>query len=75
MSAGMEELKRWLEEHTQRELGEAVGRTQGAVSQWLAKGVVPLELVRDIEAVTGIPAEKLRPDVFGPGAARALKAS
>jgi DNA-binding transcriptional regulator YdaS (Cro superfamily) len=60
----MDELRDWLQEHSQGELAKALGITQGAISQWLASDRVPLERVRDIERVTGIPAGKLRPDVF-----------
>lgn len=61
----MNELRIWLEQNSQRQLAEALGITQGAISQWLRNGQLPLERVRDIERVTGIPAEKLRPDHFG----------
>ena len=40
---------------------------QQHVSWWLvqSQGVVPAEVAPLIEAATGIPREKLRPDVFG----------
>ncbi len=50
--------------HTQ--LAEALGITRSAVHQWSA---VPIERAADVERVTGISRERLRPDVF----ARRLK--
>jgi len=58
----MNELKRWLELHSQAELGRRLGITQGAVSQWMAKGGIPLDRVRAVERATGIPASQLHPD-------------
>lgn len=42
-------------------LSLALGMSRGAVSQW---DVVPLERVLQVEEVTGIPRERLRPDFF-----------
>ncbi len=42
-------------------LSTALGLSRGAVSQW---EVVPLTRVKDVERITGIPRERLRPDFF-----------
>lgn len=50
----------------QRDVAEAVSRSEAAVSQWV-KGErdIPAELVPQIEALTGIPRHRLRPDLWG----------
>lgn len=35
------------------------------VTNWKARGQVPIERVLEIEAVTGISRHELRPDIFG----------
>jgi len=65
----MDDLIKWLEERSQEELAREIGITQGAISQWLTRGRIPVERVRAIERITGIPACKLRPDIFGDAAA------
>ncbi|GAB0114264.1 sulfate adenylyltransferase subunit CysD [Acidisoma sp. C75] len=49
----------------QRDIAEAVGRSEGAVSQWV-KGErdIPADLVLRIEEFTGIPRHLLRPDLW-----------
>jgi DNA-binding transcriptional regulator YdaS (Cro superfamily) len=42
-------------------LARALGITHSAVSQWRK---VPAERVIDVERATGIPREKLRPDLY-----------
>jgi DNA-binding transcriptional regulator YdaS (Cro superfamily) len=42
-------------------LARALGITHGAISQWRR---IPAERVIDVERVTGIPREKLRPDLY-----------
>lgn len=43
---------------------------QNTISWWLHKSFrVPAELARDLEALTGVKAEELRPDVFRPATA------
>jgi DNA-binding transcriptional regulator YdaS (Cro superfamily) len=42
-------------------LAKALGITHGAVNQWRR---VPAERVIDVERATGIPREKLRPDLY-----------
>lgn len=39
-----------------------LGLSRGAVSQWER---VPLDRVNDVARITGIPRERIRPDVFG----------
>jgi sulfate adenylyltransferase subunit 2 len=49
----------------QREIAEAVGRSEGAVSQWVAGDrEIPPELVLKVEEFTGIPRHHLRPDLW-----------
>lgn len=48
---------------TLEEFGKLVGVGRAAVFKWEARKV-PAERVRQIEAVTGIPASDLRPDLF-----------
>jgi DNA-binding transcriptional regulator YdaS (Cro superfamily) len=42
-------------------LARELGITRGAVSQWLR---VPLSRIVAIEKITGVPRQKLRPDLF-----------
>ncbi len=61
----MSEFEKWIERNsTQAELAKRIGVTQGAISQWLKRGVPPRR-VRAVEKVTGIPRERLRPDIYG----------
>jgi sulfate adenylyltransferase subunit 2 len=49
----------------QREIAEAVGRSEGAVSQWVSgEREIPADLVARVEEVTGIPRRRLRPDLW-----------
>jgi DNA-binding transcriptional regulator YdaS (Cro superfamily) len=51
-------------------LANTLGISPGAISQW---DRVPAERVAEVEKVTGIPRDLLRPDIFGvesPGTAR-----
>lgn len=43
-------------------MSKALGLSRGAVSQW---DCVPLKRVVDVEKLTGVSRELLRPDVFG----------
>ena len=50
----------------QRDVADAVGRSEAAVSQWVnGERDIPAELIPQIEAVTGIPRHRLRPDLWG----------
>jgi DNA-binding transcriptional regulator YdaS (Cro superfamily) len=42
-----------------------LGLSRGAVSQWTR---VPAERVIEVERITGIPREELRPDLYRPAA-------
>ena len=44
------------------ELADAIGTSRQAVHQWY---MIPLNRVFDVERVTKIPHEELRPDFFG----------
>ena len=57
---------------TQVEFAARVGRTQGAVSQWLlGKTLISAESAIAIERATSgaVPASQLRPDIFAASAA------
>jgi len=64
----MPELKQLLRAagKRQRDIAEAVGRSEAAVSQWVnGERDIPADLVPQVEAVTGIPRHRLRPDLWG----------
>jgi sulfate adenylyltransferase subunit 2 len=49
----------------QRDVADAVSRSEAAVSQWVnGERDIPADLVPQIEAVTGIPRHRLRPDLW-----------
>ena len=49
----------------QREIAEAVGRSEGAISQWVSGDrEIPPDLVLKVEEFTGIPRHHLRPDLW-----------
>jgi sulfate adenylyltransferase subunit 2 len=49
----------------QRDIAVAVGRSEGAVSQWVSgERDIPADLVLLVEQVTGIPRHRLRPDLW-----------
>jgi sulfate adenylyltransferase subunit 2 len=50
---------------SQRDIAVALGRSEGAVSQWVTgERTIPAELVVKLEEVTGIPRHRLRPDLW-----------
>lgn len=59
-------LKKYLSETTQDDLAEALGVTQGAISQWLSKGRIPAERVLQIEQATNgaVTRYEMRPDLY-----------
>jgi len=63
----MDVLRSYLESGklTQKELAARLGIKQPSIAKWLEKGRVPPRRVRDVEAITGIPASKLCPEIFG----------
>jgi DNA-binding transcriptional regulator YdaS (Cro superfamily) len=69
----MDDLKIYLQSHSQAHLGRLMGISQRAVGKWLQAGKVPAERVVELESVTGIPRERLRPDLYR--TAQKLKAS
>lgn len=64
-------LKEALRERdlTMSELAARLGVDKATVTRW-AKGVIPVSRVVAIEAHTGIPRERLRPDLFSPSPAQ-----
>ena len=60
----MEKLLAYLNSKRGRrtELASRIGINPGALSQWTR---VPADRVVAVEAVTGIPRQVLRPDIFG----------
>lgn len=48
---------------SQKALAEQIGVVQSAVSNWIKRKNVPSEYCPDIEAITGVRCEELRPDV------------
>ncbi len=66
----MSELRKYLSEGRGRgvALANECGVTPGAVSQW-ADTQVPAERIFKVAAATGIPIEKLRPDMMTGGEA------
>jgi len=53
--------ERGLSAHVAREAGVK----RAAVSKWSKRGI-PAERVLDVERITGIPREQLRPDIYPP---------
>jgi DNA-binding transcriptional regulator YdaS (Cro superfamily) len=45
-------------------LARALGITRSAISQW---NRIPVNRVVEVESITGIPRQELRPDVFNRG--------
>lgn len=64
----MEELKTFRARHnmTLAELGRLVGVSRGTVFRWEdGSRSVSIKRLGKVAEVTGIPREKLRPDIFG----------
>lgn len=63
----MEKLIEWMDGARGRRLflAESLKIGASAISQWTR---VPSERVADVERLTGIPRETLRPDIFKQGA-------
>lgn len=63
----MDALRSYLESGklTQVELATRLKIKQPSVAKWLKTGRVPPRRVRDVASITGIPVEKLCPEVFG----------
>jgi sulfate adenylyltransferase subunit 2 len=60
----------------QREIAGAVGRSEGAVSQWVnGDREIPADLVLKVEAFTGIPRYHLRPDLWEKTMSNAVRES
>jgi DNA-binding transcriptional regulator YdaS (Cro superfamily) len=49
---------------SQTALAKAIGKSQGHISKWLERKYVPAESVLAIENATGIPRQKIRPDLY-----------
>jgi DNA-binding transcriptional regulator YdaS (Cro superfamily) len=52
---------------SQTALAKAIGKSQGHISKWLERKHVPAESVLAIESATGIPRQKIRPDLYPEG--------
>ena len=50
---------------TATDLARLLGVTSSAVSQWRR---IPIERAAQVERITGIPRQQLRPDIFGTSA-------
>jgi len=63
----MEALRTYFEagKLTQEQLAQRLGIKQPSVAKWLKTGRIPPKRVRAVEEVTGIPASKLCPELFG----------
>ena len=61
-------LSKVLDAINQAGLAGKLGITRQAVNQWKRKGQIPVERVREIERITGIPRVELRPDIYGDAA-------
>ena len=48
----------------QSELARKLDIRQQAISQWVARGRVPAERVLEVERVTGVPRQQIRPDIY-----------
>ena len=59
ISRGLNEIRE--RKGLQSALAKHLGITRQAISDWPA---VPIDRLRDVEKFTGIPREKLRPDIF-----------
>lgn len=51
---------------SQTELARLVGKSQSTVQYWFSSGRVPPEHVLDVERVTGISRQEIRPDIYPP---------
>jgi DNA-binding transcriptional regulator YdaS (Cro superfamily) len=51
---------------TQQVLASKLGIGQGAVSNWVKAGRVPLKRVLEVERATGVARARLRPDLYAP---------
>jgi len=49
---------------SQSAFGRLVGKRQSTVREWLMTDRLPAEHVLAIEAATGVPKERLRPDIY-----------
>lgn len=50
-------------------LATAMGMSEEGVRIWRSRGKVPAERVVELEKLTGVPREKLRPDLYRTGEA------
>lgn len=51
---------------SQSALARMIGTTQQNVHHWVKRSWVPAEVVKSIEAATGVPRHELRPDLWEP---------
>lgn len=71
IQGAMSELQSFLTKRgAVSELARGLGITHGAIVQW--RGRVPASRVVEVERLTGIPRESLRPDLYRASAGEAL---
>ena len=54
-------------------LADQLGVTYQAIWYWMRDGKVPIARVVEVERITGVPRERLRPDFFGAPRPRPLR--
>jgi hypothetical protein len=49
---------------TQREFGQKLGKGQTAIAKYVKQGRFPVSVLLQVEALTGIPRDRLAPELF-----------
>lgn len=45
-------------------VADALGMSEEGVRVWIVRGKIPAERVVEVEGITGVPRERLRPDLY-----------